>query len=356
MQATVHVKLPEREYPVNIGYGILQRLGYMMSVAFEGENGVLIITDRTVGKLHLDRVIEQLKGRIVSSLVLPPGERTKALSSAKEIWKKMLENRMQRGSTVIALGGGVVGDVAGFAASTYMRGVNLVMMPTDLIAMVDSSIGGKNAIDFAGAKNIIGTFYQPSLVFSELNFLETLPEKEYRSGLAEVIKYGVIMDAGLFGELESKREKVLAKDKETLFDIVVRCAAMKAKLVEEDEYDRGARRMLNFGHTLGHALEAETGFSRYTHGEAVALGMCLEARISVSRGLLKEKVAERIVKLLASYGLPTKTYAPIERLVARLKEDKKSLGSKIALPLPKGLGIMENPVVLDEKEVMRALK
>jgi len=350
LQAVVHVNLGVRSYPVNIGYGVLSRLGLLMRT-IENDQKVLIVTEKNVGNLYLEQLLEQLRDFEVETIYLPPGEDAKSVSFVDKIWKKMYESKMGRYSNIIAFGGGSVGDTGGFAASTYMRGVNLINIPTDLLAFVDSSIGGKNGLDFEGGKNILGTFYQPRLVLSELKFIATLPEVQYKSGLAEVIKYGIIYEKGIFKKLEDEIEKVKLRDEGTLFELCVRCAAVKAKIVEIDEYDFSERHLLNFGHTIGHAIEAESGFS-VTHGEAVAIGMCLESRIAVKMGLLKEKESKRIERLIESYSLPTTTKLPIDRVLKRLCEDKKFYKGLISIPVVKSIG-QATIINLDERDLMR---
>ncbi|MDO8746914.1 MAG: 3-dehydroquinate synthase, partial [Thermodesulfovibrionales bacterium] len=241
---------------------------------------------------------------------------------------------------LIALGGGVIGDITGFVASTYMRGIDYIQIPTPLLAQVDSSVGGKTGVNHKLGKNMIGTFYQPKLVWIDIDILKTLPQKEFFAGLAEVIKYGVIWDAKLFAFLENNRDKILRLDEKSLTHIIKRSCEIKAEVVSKDEREAGLRAILNYGHTIGHAIETATGYKKYLHGEALTIGMFIEAEIAESLKLLKEKTVQRIKSLIESYGLPTKIPVRINRnaLLASMQLDKKAVAGELKFILPERIG------------------
>lgn len=287
---------------------------------------MMIITDAKVAEIAGNRVLELMRsgGFKVELAVFPGGEDHKNLTTVGTLTEKMVELGLDRHSTVIALGGGIPGDVAGFAASIYMRGIRYIQVPTTLLAQVDSSVGGKTGVNLPQGKNLVGTFHQPSLVFIDVSFIKTLPEREYLTGLAEVIKYGIIWDSGFFGFLEQNQSAIGSRDQECLQQIVHRCCAIKADIVAQDETEGGIRALLNLGHTFGHALEALTGYRRYNHGEAVAIGIVLAARLAAESGVLSSSDHDRIQNLIVSLGLPTS----YERLVSsdiinQMRKDKK---------------------------------
>jgi 3-dehydroquinate synthase len=275
----------------------------------------------------------------VVEATVPEGEAAKTVAVAERLWDAFLEARLDRTSTVVALGGGAVGDVSGFAAATYMRGINVVHMPTTLLCQVDASIGGKTAVDHPRAKNLIGAFHQPRLVLVDPSTLRTLPERDYRSGLAEVVKHGIVLDADYFADLERSLAPLLARDMATLERVVAGSCRIKAAVVERDESDSDYRNVLNYGHTIGHAVEAVTGYSRWTHGEAVSLGIVAEAKLAERLGLAGEETTARQLRLLAAVGLPVAgSGAAPEAVVEALGRDKKSRDGRVPFVLAPEIG------------------
>lgn len=273
---------------------------------------------------------------------IPDGETSKSLQEAEKLYTRAIESGLDRKSVVIALGGGVVGDLAGFVAATFMRGVNLIQIPTTLLAQVDSSVGGKTAVNHALGKNLIGAFHQPRAVFIDLNFLKTLPEREIKSGLGEVVKYGVISDEKFFAYLEDNADKILQRDLKTLAHIVKRSCEIKAAVVSADEHESGLRRILNFGHTMAHAIEEETAYKKYRHGEAVAIGMIAAAMISCELGKTSADNVARLERLLKRFGMMT-TCAGLDadKLFAVTFRDKKTVGGVVNWVLMKNFGDVE---------------
>ena len=274
--------------------------------------------------------------------LVPDGETSKSLSEAEKIFTRAIESGLDRKSVIIALGGGVVGDLAGFVAATFMRGINLIQIPTTLLAQVDSSVGGKTAVNHALGKNLIGAFHQPRAVFIDLKFLETLPEREIKSGLGEVVKYGIISDEKFFSFLEDNAEKILQRDLKTLAHVVRRSCEIKAAVVSADEKESGLRRILNFGHTLAHAIEEETGYKKFRHGEAVAIGMLGAALISLELGKTSAENVVRLEKLLKRFGMMTNCAGlDAEKLYAVTFRDKKTVGGVVNWVLMKNFGDVE---------------
>lgn len=306
------VELGDRSYPIHIVDGPIARpashIGFWVQLLTRsGATGDLaVVTNDTVALAYGDALLEQLAaaGHRVISIVVPDGERFKNARMLATIHDAMLEARLDRKATVIALGGGVIGDVAGFAAATYQRGVRLIQLPTTLLAQVDSSVGGKTGINHRLGKNMIGAFHQPSAVVVDLSTLDTLPVREYASGLAEIVKYGASLDAAFFGWLEDAMPRLLARDRAALEQAIRRCCEIKAAIVGADEREGGARAVLNFGHTFGHAIEGASGYGTWLHGEAVAAGMVMAARLSVRLGLVDAAVGERLRALVLAAGLP----------------------------------------------------
>src|SRR5213083_2559105 len=322
----VPVKLGPRSYRVAVGAGLLAQVGPEISRLGVGRK-LALLTDPAIKALYGEIVARSLAGAgfEVTTVLLPEGERAKTLEVAAQTWDRLLEAGLDRGSTVVALGGGAVGDLAGFAAATYMRGVNFVQMPTTLLAQVDASIGGKTAIDHPRAKNLIGAFYQPRLVLADTSTLLTLPERELRSGLAEVIKHGIVLDAAYFDEVERDAAALIRRDPVTLERIVAGSCRLKGSVVERDEQEAELRHVLNYGHTIGHAIEAVTGYQRFAHGEAVSLGIAAEAGIAERLGLAKPEVRARQIRLLEAVGLPVRSVGETpERVVEALSRDKKA--------------------------------
>ncbi len=334
----LQVELATRSYPIHVGSGLLDEIGLIADAA-PGRH-VLIVTDSNVASLYLGRVQAGLAGKDVQSLVIPAGESEKNLARFGEILDALAKQGASRDATVIALGGGVIGDLAGFAAACWMRGVRVVQLPTTLLAMVDSSVGGKTAVDLPAGKNLVGAFHQPAAVFADIDTLATLPARELRAGLAEVVKYGAIFDARLFDWIENHADALLQGDPELLADAVLRSCKHKAKVVAADETEQGRRVLLNFGHTFGHAIEVEAGFGTLLHGEAVSIGMVLAARLSAELGRAPLLDAARLAGLLAHLGLPIELpqNPPAEALLAHMRLDKKALSGRLRLVLWSRLG------------------
>jgi shikimate kinase/3-dehydroquinate synthase len=337
---TIPVRLDGRSYPVHVGEGILPLLAPDLR-AMQAGRRVALLSHRALLRLTAPRLLSVLKTYGFETVVLdlPPGEQSKSLPAAGTLLARLARARLDRYGTLIALGGGVIGDVGGFVASTYMRGIRLIHVPTTLLAMVDSSIGGKTGINHAGVKNLVGTFYQPAAVLSDVRLLQTLPERELRSGLAEAIKTAVIGDRELFEYIEDHLPRILRREPGPLIEVIVRCAAVKARVVEADEGERAERQILNYGHTIGHAVEAAAGFHRLTHGEAVAIGMALEAELALRLGLADAGAVQRQNALLARAGLPVRLGNVSRAAVWRaLALDKKSRDGRVRWPLLVGIG------------------
>lgn len=335
----VKVRLGNNSYEVHIGSGILSQTGRKLK-----ENGLagklVVITNPTVKGLYGDALQRSLTKEdfTVTILQVPDGEEQKSLEAAGRLYHELASVYAERTTPILALGGGVIGDLAGFVAATYLRGVPLIQMPTTLLAQVDSSIGGKVGVDHGQLKNEIGAFYQPRLVITDIDTLKTLDSKTLGSGLAEVIKYGVIWDKELFIYLEKNLDKIRALDERTLEEIVARSAKIKAKIVARDEKDLGLRAILNYGHTVGHAIETASDF-KIDHGEAVAIGMLAAARVSNQMGILNQNELASLEGLIKKADLPTKVpNLKVEKLIKAMKHDKKVVKGKVRFILPKSLG------------------
>ncbi len=342
----LRVPLPEgRDYPLLIGPGLLDDPGVLAQWATGQE--IFIVSNETVAPLYLDRVRAAFPGRRVNELVLPDGETHKHLGTLERIFDALLEARHSRRTTLVALGGGVIGDMVGFAAACYQRGVAFLQVPTTLLAQVDSSIGGKTAVNHPRGKNMIGAFHQPRGVLIDTGVLETLPERELAAGLAEVIKYGCIQDAEFLGWLEEAMPALLARDPAALTHAIHRSCEVKAAVVAADEREGGVRAILNFGHTFGHAIETHTGYSTWLHGEAVAAGMVMAADLSARIGTLSQEDAARIRALVAAAGLPQVPPEDMneERFLELMAVDKKVIDGRLRLILLQGLG---NAVIRDD--------
>jgi 3-dehydroquinate synthase len=336
---TVNVELGRISYPILIGEDLLDREDLLAGRLTGGR--AALITSSTVAALYLERFSATLRraGAEVVTCVLPDGEEHKNWQTLNSIFDTLLRLRCERSTPIIALGGGVVGDLAGFAAATYQRGVPLIQAPTTLLAQVDSAVGGKTAINHPLGKNMIGAFHQPLLVVSDISALRTLPDRELSAGLAEVIKYGLIMDAEFLAWLEDNIERLTARDPEALGHAVQRSCHDKARIVGADERESGERALLNLGHTFGHAIEAGLGYGQWLHGEAVAAGMVLAARLSARLGHLADRDLERIESLLSRAGLPTEAPAlGAERYLELMAHDKKVREGRIRLVLLQCLG------------------
>lgn len=330
------VALPDgRSYPILLGEGLLG-VPDLLAPYMAGQ--VLVVSNPAVANLYLDKLRPSLGNAQVDCVEIGDGEQFKTLETYAAILDTLAEKRHHRTSTVLALGGGVVGDVAGFAAATYQRGVGLVQIPTTLLALVDSSVGGKTAVNHVAGKNLIGAFHQPRTVVADVATLQTLPMREYRAGLAEVVKYGVVADAEFFAWLEMHIDELLARDAAALLHAIRRSCQIKAAVVAEDERERGRRAILNFGHTFGHAIEALTDF-RYLHGEAVAIGMAMAMDLSVRLGRVGEQDAVRVRRLLDAAGLPLQvTGVEPEAMLTTMRMDKKTLDGQLRLVVCDALG------------------
>ncbi len=340
---TLTVELGERSYPIFIGSGLLGQPALAQPFVQSGQ--ILVVTNTTIAPLYLEQVRHWLGQSCTSSLQLetlslPDGEQYKQLASVEQIFDRLLELGFNRKAMIVALGGGVVGDMAGFAAACYQRGVPFLQIPTTLLSQVDSSVGGKTGVNHPRGKNMIGAFYQPEAVFIDTDVLQTLPERELAAGLAEVIKYGLIADAEFFGWLELNIEQLLRKDPEALQYAIRRSCEIKADVVSQDEKESGLRAILNLGHTYGHAIETEMGYGHWLHGEAVAAGMVMACELSRELGWLEPEVAERARALIRKAQLPVAPppEMPGDAFKKHMKVDKKVLDGRIRLVLLKGLG------------------
>jgi 3-dehydroquinate synthase len=335
---SLRVALASRSYPIHIGAGVLDR-AELFTPHLRGS--AAIVTNEVVAPLYLERVRAALRstGARVVEVVVPDGEKAKGWETLNRVFDHLLQNRLGRDALIVALGGGVVGDLAGFAAATYQRGVDFIQIPTTLLAQVDSSVGGKTAINHPLGKNMIGAFHQPRAVVSDVETLDTLPDRELRAGLAEVIKHGVALDAPFVDWLETNMARLLARDREALIYAVRRSCELKAAIVAADEREASVRAHLNYGHTFGHAIEAATGFGPWLHGEAVATGMVIAAELSVRARLLKPADATRIRALVAKAGLPVRppTLAR-DRWHELMSHDKKAAGGRTRFIVLEGLG------------------
>ncbi|MBI4278243.1 MAG: 3-dehydroquinate synthase [Armatimonadetes bacterium] len=339
-EASVPVRLGSRSYAFHVGDGNLALLGWHLRGIGAGR-GVALLTHPRLRTMMGNALAANLRewGFDPAVVTVPAGERSKGLRTASRVYDALVAHRCDRGAALVCLGGGVIGDLGGFVAATYMRGIALVHAPTTLLAQVDSSIGGKTAVNHPRAKNLIGAFYQPRLVAADIAALRSLPAREVRSGLAEIIKAAVIADADLFQYLEQHLDRILALEREILVEAIRRAAAIKAQVVEEDEFESHRRQVLNYGHTIGHAIEVATGYGRYAHGEAIAIGMHLEAVLAARMGLIGDAVVARQEALLARAGLPTRPEGVASRAVMEaMALDKKAREGRIRFALPLRLG------------------
>ena len=351
---SLSVALGSRSYPIHIGEGLISSAP--LYAPHVGGGGVAIVTNSVVAPLYLSKVKQALSAARVAEIVVPDGEQAKSWRGVEQTVDGLVGARLGRDGLVIALGGGVIGDLAGFAAAVYQRGVPFVQVPTTLLAQVDSSVGGKTAINHAAAKNMIGAFHQPRAVISDVATLGTLPERELRSGLAEVIKHGLALDPAFFEWLESNIEKLLARETGALVHAVRKSCELKARIVAEDERESGARALLNYGHTFGHAIEAGTGYGAWLHGEAVAAGMVMAAELSALMGGLKKTEVGRVRELLRRAGLPVTgpALAP-ERLMELMTLDKKAAKGRNRFVVLDGVGRAQLRADVDDAVVRRAI-
>jgi len=334
---TLEVSLGARSYPIHIGTGLVTDRGLLERSIAAGQ--ILIVTDANVAPLYLAGLRDALAPREARALVLPAGEQHKTLATLERIFDTLVDEGFHRDACIVALGGGVVGDVAGFAAACYQRGIDFLQIPTTLLAQVDSSVGGKTAVNHPRAKNMIGAFYQPTAVIADTQTLRTLPARQLAAGLAEVVKYGLILDAEFFAWLETHAEGALALDPEALRHIVRRCCELKAIVVAEDEREHGRRALLNLGHTFGHALESLGDYDRWLHGEAVAIGMVLAAHTSAALGTLDPDDVARVAGLLTRLGLPTRaTEVSPDAVLDAMQLDKKATAAGLRLVLLDAIG------------------
>jgi len=343
---SLRVELGARSYDILIGRGLLAAAGRHLKPLLK-QPRVVVLTDETVAGLHLASLTRSLgdAGIACAPIVLPPGEQTKSFLHLEEIVDKLLEARIERSTILVALGGGVVGDLAGFAASIVLRGIDFVQIPTTLLAQVDSAVGGKTGIDTRWGKNLVGSFHQPRLVLADIDTLATLPCRQVLAGYAEIVKYGLIGDAAFFGWLEDHGSALRDGDEAARQHAVKRSCAAKAGIVAADERESGARALLNLGHTFAHALEAECGYSdELLHGEAVAIGLVMAFDLSARLGLCTPEDAARVERHLAAVGLPTEPTAiagrvwDVERLIDHMRRDKKVQGGRITFVLARGIG------------------
>ncbi len=353
------VNLGERSYDICIGSYILKDIGNKLK-KFGFSPKSAIISNPTVYKLYGKKTINSIKaaGFDVIPIIIPDGERYKDINTVQKIYEKLLKHRLDRKSAIIALGGGVIGDITGFAASTYMRGIHYIQIPTTLLAQVDSSVGGKTGVNHRLGKNMIGTFYQPRLVWIDIDTLNTLPRRELLAGLAEVIKYGVIWDNRFFEFLEKNIEKIFDLDKKTLSFLIKRSCEIKADVVSKDERESGLRAILNYGHTIGHAVETVTRYKKFLHGEAVAIGMHLEARLSELQRLLRRNDVSRIKSLIEDYGLPSEIPAGLktDALMSSMQLDKKAEAGELKFILPEKIVKVKIQKGINKGYIEKALK
>ncbi|HMK55884.1 MAG TPA: 3-dehydroquinate synthase [Dissulfurispiraceae bacterium] len=354
----VKVDLGRRSYEIIIGSGILSGLGAQMKT-FGFSPTVGVVSNPTVFAIYGQQVLESVRsaGFNCFSVLVPDGEEYKDYQWSHYILTELLKKGLDRNSCVVALGGGVIGDITGFAASLYMRGIHFVQVPTTLLAQVDSSVGGKTGVNHYLGKNMIGTFYQPRLVWIDPETLGTLPEREILCGVAEVIKYGIIWDGAFFDYMSRRKDDILGLKPEALSYIIRRSCEIKAEVVSQDERESGLRAILNFGHTIGHAVETETRYSRYLHGEAVGLGMCLEARLAMVLKMIDRLQYERMEKLVEDYGLPCRLPDDLNaaNLLSHMKRDKKTVAGEMMFVLPEKIGKVVMKKGVRTQDIERAL-
>jgi len=335
---TLDVELGDRSYPIYIGAGLLDDAGLLGRHVAASQ--VMVVTNETVAPLYLAGVMEGLKSFDARSVILPDGEKYKTLEVWNRIFDALLENRFNRSCTLLALGGGVIGDMAGFAAACYQRGVAYIQVPTTLLSQVDSSVGGKTGVNHRLGKNMIGAFYQPRCVIADTQTLNTLDDRQLAAGIAEVIKYGLIRDRAFFDWLEHNMPALLERDAAALAEVIERSCRNKAEVVAADEREAGQRALLNLGHTFGHAIETGMGYGEWLHGEAVAAGMCMAADLSWRLGWLDAEDLSRIRTLIGRAGLPTGAPSALttERFMELMAVDKKVLAGELRLVLLRGIG------------------
>jgi 3-dehydroquinate synthase len=351
----VSVELGDRSYPILIGTDLLEQSGILDP--FLDASDVMIVTNDVVGPLYLDKLKKILGTRRLHSVLLPDGEASKTIETLRLILDRLVEHRFSRDCVLITLGGGVVGDIGGFAAATYQRGVAFIQVPTTLLAQVDSAVGGKTGVNHPGGKNLIGAFHQPRCVLIDTSTLATLPDREFSAGLAEVVKYGLIADADFFGWLEGHADDLLNRDAAALDHIIRRSCEIKADVVAQDERETGQRALLNLGHTYGHAIERTLGYGEWLHGEAVAAGICMAAAFSERLGMLLAEDRRRINALLGRLRLPIgPPELEAKEFLAAMSLDKKVRAGEIRLVLLKGIGVAEVRANYPEDEMINQLQ
>ena len=358
---TVHVNLGDAAYPIHVGHGLLKDLGAIYQERGLGRRAA-VVTDAVVAEHHLKTAIDSLRAAGVDAcpVVLPSGEVHKTLDAVSRVYDALVEARLDRGSAVVALGGGVVGDIAGFAAATFLRGIDFVQVPTTIVSQVDASVGGKTGVDHRGGKNLIGAFHQPRLVCVDTAALKTLPEREIVAGLAEVVKHAVIRDEVMFALLEAYLDEIVAFQlaPDEMDALIARNCRIKADIVQADPFERtGLRAILNYGHTVGHAIEAATGYGIYLHGEAVILGMAAAGKIACRRGLWPQEDFDRQARLLRRLGVPPGLGdVSVEKILERMKSDKKARDGVLTFVLPTRIGEVTTTRDVTREEVLAGME
>jgi 3-dehydroquinate synthase len=335
---TLEVDLGERSYPIHVGDGLLEQ-PRLLAEHISGPQ-VMVVSNETVAPLYLEKLEKSLDGFELGQVILPDGEQYKTLTVLNDIFDALLTSRFARDCTIVALGGGVIGDMAGLAAACYQRGVEHIQVPTTLLAQVDSSVGGKTAVNHPAGKNMIGAFHQPACVLADTATLATLPDRELGAGLAEVIKYGLLWDRDFFAWIEQHMEELRGRRPDRLTQVIYRSCQIKAEMVAADEKETGVRTLLNLGHTFGHAIESGLGYGVWLHGEAVAAGLCLAADLSARIGRIHAHDVARIERVVASAGLPVRAPAQLstERMLELMAVDKKVKGGRLHLVLLDSIG------------------
>ena len=354
---TVNIELGDRSYHIDIGNGLLSQLGQNIR-DFDFTKNAVIITNPKVGGLYSDKVADSLSKAGFTTFVLemPDGEEYKNLNTVRDLYDQLTLTPADRKTPVIALGGGVVGDVAGFVAATYRRGLPLIQVPTTLLAQVDSSVGGKTGFDHARGKNLIGAFYQPNYVLIDPDVFKTLEEREYKAGLAEAIKHGIIRDESYFKFFENESESILSLESDAVSRVVYRSCEIKSEIVSADEKESGLRAILNCGHTVAHALETATNYTTFKHGEAVAIGTIVEARIAVDKGWADSSILDRLKNVFAKYGLPTRFPADAaEKSMEAIWQDKKVYSGKLTLVVPEKIGSARIVTGVDPESIRKGI-
>jgi len=352
----IKIEIPVHPYDAVVENGILQRVGQVVSELLPGRKRVFVVTSAPIRKLWGESLAQSLEKFDSVLLEMPDGERNKNFRTVEALARKMVTKGADRKAVVLALGGGVVGDCAGFMASIYMRGVDVIQIPTTLLAQVDASVGGKTGVDLPEGKNLIGTFHHPRAVLIDPSVLSTLPDREFRAGLYEVLKCGLIRRPEIFEFMEKNRERILQREPEALEYLITAAVQVKAEVVAADEREGNLRRILNFGHTIGHALEAETGYKHFLHGEAVAWGMVAASMLSVAMQKTSPETAQRIIASILAYASLPKVETRGKKIVKRLGTDKKTLDGVVHFILPTQLGSVEVVKDVPEKAIIQAVE